>query len=927
LRSGGRLAYSPANLESNQVRMIMASVELTKAYDFKATEQRIYEWWEKSGYFRPTNDPRQPGFDPSIKPYVISIPPPNVTGELHLGHAMFVSMEDLMIRYHRMKGIPTLWVPGTDHAGIATQLQVEKALAKEGLRREEIGREEFTRRTWAWKEKYGGIITRQIRRLGASCDWERERFTLDAGLSKAVREAFVRLYEKGLIYRGPRLINWSPGLKTAVSDLEVEYAEEPGKLYYFKYMLEGSSDEFIPVATTRPETILGDTAVAVHPEDPRYLKFVGRKVVVPMLGRVIPVIADAYVEREFGTGALKITPGHDPNDYELGQRHKLGMISMLDASAHVNENGGPYQGLERFACRARLWEDMRAAGLVIKEEPYTLKVPRSQRGGEIIEPMISTQWFVRIQPLAEAALDAVRSGRIRIVPERFTKVYYNWLENIEDWCISRQLWWGHRVPVWYCADCGEMTVTRQDPTQCAHCGSGHIEQDSDVLDTWFSSGLWPFSTLGWPEETPEYKYFYPTSMMETGYDILFFWVARMIMDGLEFTGQIPFDTVYLHGLIRDEHGRKMSKSYGNVIDPLPVMDEFGTDALRFTLLVGSTPGNDMNLSVKKVEANRNFANKIWNAGRFVIAALDGVDAGGRSSTGAPAAGWTLADSWVWARLQALVREVERLFQNYQYGEAGRQIYDFFWSEFADWYVEIAKRQLAEGGERAYYTAETLARALDLCLRMLHPFSPFITEELWGHLRRALKESALADLAANWPEALIVAAWPAPRPEEAWEAARVADFGLIQESVRAIRNLRAEKNVPPGKPLPAILVGGAQTDVLRQQSVTLAALAQLDPAALQIVEHLPEKPEGHVALVVGVVEIYLPLAGLVDLGEERARLTKALAEAESQVARLEKLLDSDFANKAPANVVQKEREKLATFKDTVIKLRGQMEPLG
>ena len=905
----------------------MASVELPKAYDFQATEQRVYEWWEKSGYFRPANDPRRPGFDPSVKPFVISIPPPNVTGELHLGHAMFVSMEDLMIRYHRMKGIPALWVPGSDHAGIATQLQVEKSLAKEGLRREQIGREEFIRRTWAWKEKYGGIITRQIRRLGASCDWERERFTLDAGLSRAVREAFVRLYEKGLIYRGPRLINWSPGLKTAVSDLEVEYSEEPGTLYYFKYMLEDSADEYIPVATTRPETILGDTAVAVHPEDPRYQRFVGRKVVVPMLGRAIPVIADAYVEREFGTGALKITPGHDPNDYEIGHRHGLGIISVLDAAAHVNEHGGPYQGMERFACRAKLWEDMRAAGLVIKEEPYTLKVPRSQRGGEIIEPMISTQWFVRIQPLADAALEAVRSGRVRIVPERFTKVYYNWLENIEDWCISRQLWWGHRVPVWYCADCGQMTVTRQDPTACAHCGSASIEQDGDVLDTWFSSGLWPFSTLGWPEETPDLKYFYPTALMETGYDILFFWVARMIMSGLEFTGEVPFHTVYLHGLIRDEHGRKMSKSYGNVIDPLPVMDEFGTDALRFTLLVGSTPGNDMNLSVKKVEANRNFANKIWNAGRFVIAALQGLEA----STPAAASGersldWTLADSWVWARLQALVREVERLFQNYQYGEAGRQLYDFFWSEFADWYVEIAKRQLAEGGERAYDTAQTLARILDLCLRMLHPFAPFITEELWGHLRRALLDSPLAGLAADWPEALIVAAWPTPRPEEDWEAARIADFSLIQELVRTIRNLRAEKNVPPGKLLPATLAGGERAAVLRQQTVTLATLAQLDPAALQIVERLPEKPEGHVALVVGPVEIYLPLAGLVDLDEERSRLAKALADTESQVARLEKLLNSPFAEKAPAEVVQKEREKLAGFKDSLAKLQAQLQLL-
>ena len=637
----------------------MTEYQLPKAYDFKSTEGRIYEMWEKGGYFKPANDPNQPGFDPSKKPFVISIPPPNVTGELHLGHVMFVAMEDLMIRYHRMKGIPTLWVPGTDHAGIATQLQVEKDLLRtEEVTREELGREQFVERVWSWKDKYHSIITGQIRKIGASCDWSRERFTLDEGLSKAVREAFVRLYEKGLVYRGPRLINWSPGLKTAVSDLEVEYSEEPGKLYYFKYMLAGDDDqsiaptnEFIPVATTRPETILGDTAVAVHPDDERYKKFVGRKVIVPILGRTIPVIADDYVTREFGTGALKITPGHDPNDYEIGQRHGLPVLSMLDREARVTAIGGPYAGLDRFECRNKMWADMQAAGLVIKEEPYTINVPRSERGGEIIEPMVSEQWFVKIKPLAIPALEAVTDGRIKIIPERFEKVYFNWMENIRDWCISRQLWWGHRIPVWYCEDCGKQTCTREDPTQCAHCGSEKLRQDPDVLDTWFSSGLWPFSTLGWPEETADYKYFYPTSMMETGYDILFFWVARMIMDGLEFTGQIPFNTVYLHGLILNEDGQKMSKSKGTGIDPLPVMEEFGTDALRFTLLVGSTPGNDTNLSLKKVEGNRNFANKIWNAGRFVISAIAGLpDEGLQTTNHGPStivnghSPWTMADS-------------------------------------------------------------------------------------------------------------------------------------------------------------------------------------------------------------------------------------------------------------------------------------------
>ncbi len=892
--------------------------ELPKAYDFKSTEQRIYAMWEAGGYFKPHNDPNKPSFDPNVEPFVISIPPPNVTGELHTGHAIFVSLEDLMIRYHRMKGYATLWVPGTDHAGIATQLMVERMLVREGTSREQIGREKFLERTWEWKHKYAGHITSQIRRLGASCDWDRERFTMDEGLSRAVREAFVRLYEKGLIYRGPRLINWSPGLKTAVSDLEVIYAEEPGTLYFFKYMLADGSGDFIPVATTRPETILGDTAVAVHPEDERYQKFVGRMVSVPMLGREIPVIADEYVARDFGTGALKITPGHDPNDYEIGHRHGLAMLSMLDKNARVNENGGPYAGLDRFEARKKLWDDMKAAGLVIREEPYTLNVPRSERGGEIVEPMISEQWFVRIAPLAEKGLMAVKNGDIKIVPEHFEKVYYNWLENIQDWCISRQLWWGHRIPVWYCADCGKQTCAREDPAACAHCGSTRIEQDPDVLDTWFSSGLWPFSTLGWPEQTPDLKYFYPTSYMETGYDILFFWVARMIMSGLEFTEQAPFHTVYLHGLVRDEHGQKMSKTKGNVVDPLTVMDDFGTDALRFTLLVGSTPGKDTNLSLKKVEANRNFANKLWNAGRFVITNIGQVE-----EKPAQPADWTLADSWIWARLQQLIRDVERLFQNFQYGQAGQNIYDFFWGDFADWYLEIAKGQMTEGGARAYTTAKTLARVLDISLRLLHPFTPFVTEEIWGHLRRALRESPLADLTADWPEVLIIARWPEPREPEGWEADKTADFTLLQDAIRAIRNLRAEKNVPPAKKLAATLSGGAKTGLLREQSAMIAALAALDPAGLTIVESLADKPENSAALVIGPVEIFLPLAEMVDPEAERARLGKELADAESQIARLEKLLSSDFANKAPAPVVAKEREKLAIYKETAEKINAQL----
>ena len=904
----------------------MTKHELPKTYDFKSTEPRIYALWEAGGFFKPHNDPNLPNFDPTVEPFVIAIPPPNVTGELHIGHPMFVSIEDLMTRYHRMKGYSTLWVPGTDHAGIATQLMVERELMRtDEVTPEELGREKFIARTWEWKDKYGGMITNQIRRLGASCDWDRERFTLDPGLSRAVREAFVRLYEKGLIYRGPRLINWSPGLKTAVSDLEVEYEEEDALLYYFKYRLK-DSEEFIPTATIRPETILGDTAVAVHPQDERYKKYIGKSVIVPILGREIPVIADEYVSMEFGTGALKITPGHDPNDYAIAERHNLPIISMLDVEAKVNENGGKYEGQDRFEARKNLWADMKAAGLVIKTEPYRTTIPRTQRGGEIVEPMISTQWFVKIDPLAKAALEAVKDGSIRIVPEHFQKTYFNWLENIKDWCISRQLWWGHRIPVWYCPE-HHMTAGREDPTQCATCGSKEIHQDEDVLDTWFSSGLWPFSTLGWPEETPDYKYFYPTTYMETGYDILFFWVARMIMMGIEFTGKVPFTTIYLHGLVRDELGRKISKTTGNVIDPLVLMDEFGTDALRFTMLVGSTPGNDTNVGPKKVESNRNFANKIWNTGRFVIHAIDSLTPAplpaGEGVRGTGEGEFSLADSWIWAKLQSLIRDVERLFQNFQYGQAGQQIYDFIWSDFADWYVEIAKEQLKDDATKAR-TVDTLARVLDISLRLLHPFTPFVTEEVWGHLHSALRDSQLKDVCKDWPDALIVARWPEPHEPEGWEESKIADFTLIQELVRSIRNLRAEKNVAPSRRLSAQFSAGERAGLLKDQSVVIAALAGLDADEVKINKSLKKKPQESAVLVVGPIEIYIHLAGMVDLANDRARLEKELKEAESHIERLKKLLSSDFADKAPATVVAKEREKLEAYKDTAKKLKAQLK---
>jgi valyl-tRNA synthetase len=891
----------------------MSTFDLPKAYDFRGVEQRLYAWWESHGYFRPR-------LVAGRKPFVVSMPPPNVTGELHLGHAMFVAVEDLMIRYQRMKGVPALWVPGTDHAGIATQLQVEKHLLRtEEVTRGEIGREEFVRRTWAWKEKYGGIITQQLRRLGASCDWERERFTLDAGLSRAVRTAFVQMYRKGLIYRGSYLINWSPGLQTAVSDLEVEYSEEQGTLYYFQYPIAGSKD-FIPVATTRPETILGDTAVAVHPEDERYRHLIGKTCLVPILERPIPVIADPYVDREFGTGVLKITPGHDPADYEIGQRHGLAIVNVLNPDATMNESAGPYAGLDRFECRKRLWSDMQAAGLTIRTEPYTMQIPRSQRGGEIVEPMVSTQWFVKMQPLAEPGLKAVRSGTIRIVPERFAKVYYNWLENIRDWCVSRQLWWGHRIPAWHCADCGQITVEMEDPSRCPHCGSAHLEQDPDVLDTWFSSGLWPFSTLGWPEDTEDLRTFYPTSVMETAYDILFFWVARMIMFGLEFTGQAPFHTVYLHGIVRDEHGRKMSKTLGNVIDPLRMMDEFGADALRFTLLTGSTPGNDTNVSLPRVEANRNFANKLWNATRLVLSAMERAPV---RPAAAPQP--TLADRWILARLANLRRDVDRLMASYQYVEAGHQLHEFIWGEYADWYLEASKLQRDESPERAWLTTSTLVAVLDECLRMLHPFMPFVTEELWQHLRCAgLASQGNFAPPEGWGEALITAAWP--EPDQAMDDEAIAQFNVVREIVNAIRNARAEKNVPASSRMAATFVAGPLAALLESQRRTIVSMARLASDAVSIQAVVPERPADAIPLVVGTVEVYLHLAGTIDRPAESERLHKELADAEAQIVRLRELLASEFASRAPAPVVGKERAKLAELEQARERLAEQIEAL-
>ncbi len=891
--------------------------DMPKAYDFKDTEQHLYHWWEENGWFKPECRPDD------AEPFVISIPPPNVTGQLHMGHAMFVALEDLMIRRARMQGYAALWVPGSDHAGIATQLQVERMLEAEGTSRVAVGREEFLRRTWEWKAEYGGRITNQLRRLGASCDWDRERFTLDEGLSRAVREAFVRLWRMGLIYRGEYLVNWSPGLQTAVSDLEVEYVEEEGLMYYFKYPVKGGGH--LPVATTRPETILGDTAVAVHPDDERYRDYIGKTALVPMLNREIPIIADEYVEIGFGTGALKVTPGHDPHDFEIGQQHNLPIVNVMHKDATMNANAGPYEGLDRFECRQKLWADMEAAGLTIKTEKHTLSVPRSQRGGEVIEPLVSRQWFVNVEPMAKMGLDAVHRGRIRIVPERFVKVWDNWLENIRPWCISRQLWWGHRIPAWYVDGDPEKVIvahSEEEAYELARKQYGPdvtLEQDPDVLDTWFSSGLWPFSTLGWPDETPDLQRFYPTSVMETGYDILFFWVARMVMSALLFTNDIPFHTVYLHGLVRDEHGRKMSKSLGNVTDPLDVMDEYGTDALRFTLLTGGTPGNDLNLSVARVAANRNFANKIWNAARFIAHNLSKaakVDAAAEPE-------YTEADQWILTRLSQVTADVNRLMDSYQYGEAGRQAYDFLWGEFADWYVELAKVQLNEGGERAWTTLSVLRRVLDDCLRLLHPYIPYVTEETWQQLKQAFVTADLGiEPDGGWGEALIIAAWPEAGRQYPQAA---ADFAQLQALVRGIRAARAENKVEPGKWITAVIAAGPKTPFLARQKSILCALARLDATKLVLAETV-DAPEQAITIAQGEITCYLPLAGLVDLDKEKERLSQELAELDSQIARVSKLLNSPFAQKAPEAVVQKERDKLAQLQASHAELTERLQAL-
>jgi valyl-tRNA synthetase len=881
--------------------------EIPKAYEPGKIEKKWYDFWLKQGYFTPE-------MASDKKPFVIIMPPTNVTGELHLGHALTATLEDIMVRWHRMTGQPTLWLPGTDHAGIATQVVVERQLAEQGQTKDAIGREQFTELTWEWANKSRENIRRQHQLLGASCDWTREKFTLDEGPSKAVRTAFVSLYDKGLIYRGERMINWCPRCRTALSDLEVEHREIVGHLYYIRYPV-AQREGFVTVATTRPETFLGDTAVAVNPQDKRYRKLTGNSVILPIIEREIPIIADDAVDTSFGTGALKITPAHDPTDLEVAQRHELPLVDIMNPDATMNENAGPYQGLERFSCREKVLADLKEKELLEKIEPYSHSVGHCGRCQTMIEPKVSLQWFVRTQPLAKTAIEVVKNGSVAIIPERFVKTYFDWMENIRDWCISRQLWWGHRIPVWYCHGCAEVIASVDEPVACVHCGSKQIVQDPDVLDTWFSSALWPHSTLGWPEHTDDFRCFYPGSVMETGYDILFFWVARMIMMGLEDTGEIPFHTVYLHGLIRDESGEKMSKLRGNVINPAEAIGEYGVDALRFALTTGTSPGNDINVGQSKLESSRNFVNKLWNATRFI---LQGMDGAGPEAWPAQLQPQNMEDQWINSQLNRLIGSIMELMDNFQFGEAEQQIYDFVWSKFCDWYIEIAKTRLRS--QSAPSPLPFLVDTLERSLRLLHPFMPFVTEELWQNLKQRMPDGS------QMPASIVIAPYPlADDKAFAPEAERV--MGSVIEIVRSIRNIRAQYKVKPTKWIEARVYAGELLSSLVAQTNMMEMLAKARPLAILDRQKRKSARDTDLVLVLKEAEVLVPLAGIVDWLAEEQRLMKESREIKERMAQLEaRLSDKAFLSKAPSQVVEKEKQKLSMFEDKLNRLNQELSQL-
>ena len=867
--------------------------ELPKAYEPQEVERRIYEMWEKGGCFEGHRDPDK-------KPFTIVMPPPNVTGQLHMGHAMDCTLQDILTRFKRMEGYAALWVPGTDHAGIATQIKVEEALREnEGLTRYDLGREKFLERVWDWKAKYGARIVEQQKKLGVSCDWSRSRFTMDEGLSKAVRHVFVSLYNKGLIYKGSRIINWCPHCVTALSDAEVEYKEKPGHLWHIRYPIQGEKDRWVIVATTRPETMLGDTGVAVNPADERYKDIVGKTCVLPLVGREMPIVADEYVDMSFGTGCVKMTPAHDPNDFEVGLRQHLETIRVLDDNGKVVEGYGRYSGMDRYEARKAIVADLEEQGYLVKVEPHQHNVGTCYRCHNDVEPLISAQWFVKMEPLAKEALRVVKDGETKFVPDRFSKTYINWMENVRDWCISRQLWWGHRIPAWQCDDCGEMTVSETDPTECAHCHGKHIHQEEDVLDTWFSSALWPFSTLGWPEETEDFKYFYPTDVLVTGYDIIFFWVARMIFSGCEHTGKPPFHTVLIHGLVRDDKGRKMSKSLGNGVDPLVVAEEYGADALRFNLVTGNSPGNDMRFLPERCEAMRNFANKIWNASRFVQMNLtiDHVEMPKEL---------TNEDKWILSKLNDLIPDMTTNMDSYELGVAAQKVYDFIWDDYCDWYIEFTKARLQGEDQGAKEQAQqVLCYVLTETLKLLHPFMPFLTEEIW----QALPHEG---------DYLMLQKWPERRAELEFPAEEKA-VDLLIDAIRAVRGKRAELNVPPSKKA-HLTVSTGEMDVFTQGIPLLKRLAYASEVTVVGVTEAPEGEKGMTSVVTPVARVFMPMAELVDLEKEKARIQKELEQKKKALAGLEsKLSNPAFLSKAPESVVAAERERADTLRALMTKL--------
>ena len=857
--------------------------DLPKTYDPKLVESAIYDMWMENDCFKAEPDPDK-------KPYSIVMPPPNVTGQLHMGHALDSTLQDILTRYKRMEGYSALWLPGTDHAGIATQIKVEEELrVKEGKTRYDLGREKFLERVWAWKEKYGSRIVEQQRKLGVSCDWSRSRFTMDEGCSRAVREAFCEMYDKGLIYKGSRIINWCPHCLTALSDAEVEYVDKPGHLWYIRYPLSDGSGDIV-VATTRPETMMGDTGVAVNPNDEKFQHLIGKTCILPIMNREIPIVGDEYCEIGFGTGAVKMPPAHDPNDFEVGLRHNLDVIRVIADNGTINENGGKYNGMDRYECRKALVKDLEEQGYLVKTEPYSHNVGTCYRCHNDVEPLISAQWFVKMKPLAEEAIRVVKDGTIKFVPERFSKTYLNWMENVHDWCISRQLWWGHQIPAWYCDECGHINVSREDPTKCEKCGCTHLTRDEDVLDTWFSSGLWPFSTLGWPDlDSEDLKYWYPTTDMVTGYDIIFFWVARMVVSGMEQMKKEPFKTVFIHGLVRDDKGRKMSKSLGNGIDPLEMAEKYGADALRFNLITGNSPGNDMRFYVEKCEAMRNFANKIWNASRYVLMNLTVEE------TGLPdAADLEIEDKWALTKLNTLIKEVTENMDAYELGVASAKVYDFIWDTYCDWYIELTKARLYGENEKSKLAAQkVLVYVLDQFLRLLHPFMPFITEEIWQAIPHEGKFLMLAD----WPK----------YDESLNFGAEAAHMESVMNAIRSIRNRRAEMNVPPSKKSTLYVVSD-KGEIFRQGEGFICRLAYADKVI--ICENDPEGHENMVCVVTNDAKLYIPLEELIDFEKELARLEKEKANCLKQIAMFEgKLSNEAFVSRAPEKVVAEQREKL------------------